>query len=519
MSRANGSTKSTASIKSDQSDDPAGTQIEVTRPWKFTQWFKKMPVEDSLPESDLLSAVEFDRTGEFLATGDRGGRVVVLRADDSAKGGKLHYKFHCEYQSHEVDFDYVRSQTIEEKINKIKWLEQTNNSQFMLTTNDRAIKLYKLHEKEMFEVKGFNVTGPDGQLKSKKKVTKLQLPKLKVAEALVVASPKRQFASDIHKFSIHSLCVSSDNETFLSADNLSINLWHVDHTRVAFNLVNIKPVDMSKLTDVITCAETDRHNLFMYATNHGVVRLGDLREKALNDVPKRCFSDPALESGEHGYSAATANRPYLAEMLRSVSDVKFSPCGRKIVSRDYMCVKIWDMAMEKKPLDVIPVHDYLSPKLWDLFENECMYDCFDVSINARGDILTGSYNNFFHIYDFNQKSDTLLEASKPPVSTTRLVSAANPLSQLEKERSTKALNKKKRNSRPGLVSLLGRKKKTKEVQGTHGLPDDFDLQQINFDDRVMQLAWHPNCDAVATASNNNLYVYSRPKESSSSSSS
>ena len=30
------------------------------------------------PAADVLSAVEFDHTGQFLATGDKGGRVVVF---------------------------------------------------------------------------------------------------------------------------------------------------------------------------------------------------------------------------------------------------------------------------------------------------------------------------------------------------------------------------------------------------------------------------------------------------------
>lgn len=32
---------------------------------------------------DIISAIEFDRTGDYLATGDRGGRVVLFERTDN----------------------------------------------------------------------------------------------------------------------------------------------------------------------------------------------------------------------------------------------------------------------------------------------------------------------------------------------------------------------------------------------------------------------------------------------------
>ena len=34
-----------------------------------------------LPSADIISTVEFNHDGEFLATGDKGGRVVVFQRD------------------------------------------------------------------------------------------------------------------------------------------------------------------------------------------------------------------------------------------------------------------------------------------------------------------------------------------------------------------------------------------------------------------------------------------------------
>ena len=38
-------------------------------------------------------------------------------------------------QSHELEFDYLKSLEIEEKINKIRWLKRKNPAHFLLSTN------------------------------------------------------------------------------------------------------------------------------------------------------------------------------------------------------------------------------------------------------------------------------------------------------------------------------------------------------------------------------------------------
>ena len=37
------------------------------------------------PTADLISAIEFDETGDCLAIGDRGGRIVILKKAEAEK--------------------------------------------------------------------------------------------------------------------------------------------------------------------------------------------------------------------------------------------------------------------------------------------------------------------------------------------------------------------------------------------------------------------------------------------------
>ena len=53
-------------------------------------------------------------------------------------------------------------------------------------------------------------------------------------------------------YHINSLSVNSDGETFISADDLRVNLWHLERANGSFNIVDIKPENMEELTEVIT---------------------------------------------------------------------------------------------------------------------------------------------------------------------------------------------------------------------------------------------------------------------------
>lgn len=49
------------------------------------------------------------------------------------------YNVYSTFQSHEPEFDYLKSLEIEEKINKIRWLPQQNAAHFLLSTNGRSL--------------------------------------------------------------------------------------------------------------------------------------------------------------------------------------------------------------------------------------------------------------------------------------------------------------------------------------------------------------------------------------------
>ncbi|KAL0397009.1 UNVERIFIED_CONTAM: Serine/threonine protein phosphatase 2A regulatory subunit B beta isoform [Sesamum calycinum] len=332
--------------------------------WKFSQVFGERTAGEEVQEVDIISAIEFDKTGDHLATGDRGGRVVLFeRTDTKEHGGSRRdlermdypvsrhpeFRYKTEFQSHEPEFDYLKSLEIEEKINKIRWCQMANGALFLLSTNDKTIKFWKVTS----------------------------------SETSLVARCRRVYAH-AHDYHINSISNNSDGETFISADDLRINLWNLEISNQSFNIVDVKPANMEDLTEVITSAEfhPTHCNMLAYSSSKGSIRLIDLRQSALCDSHSKLFEE----------QEAPGSRSFFTEIIASISDVKFARDGRYLLSRDYMTLKLWDINMDSGPVATFQVHEYLRPKLCDLYENDSIFDKFECCLSGDGlRVATGSY--------------------------------------------------------------------------------------------------------------------------------
>ncbi|KAK7818178.1 hypothetical protein U0070_009566 [Myodes glareolus] len=186
-----------------------------------------------------------------------------------------------------------------------------------------------------------------------------------------------------------------------------------------------------------------------------------------------------------------SNRSFFSEIISSISDVKFSHSGRYIMTRDYLTVKVWDLNMENRPIETyqvqtIPfvgfyislylqmftVHDYLRSKLCSLYENDCIFDKFECVWNGSDSvIMTGSYNNFFRMFDRNTKRDVTLEASRENSKPRAIL-------------------------KPRKVCVGGKRRK-----------DEISVDSLDFSKKILHTAWHPSENIIAVAATNNLYIF------------
>ncbi|KAL2515312.1 Serine/threonine protein phosphatase 2A 55 kDa regulatory subunit B beta isoform [Forsythia ovata] len=496
-----------------------------TLEWKFSQIFgEKLPGED-VQDIDIISAIEFDKKGDFLAIGDRGGRVVIfenkagnhdllehtsrseLEQLDLVVPQHPKFQYKTEFQSHEPEFDYLKSTEIEEKINEVRWCATPNGSLFILSANDKTIKLWKVKDHKVKKVKEMDITPfvtsenslmaessfINGQHKPNfanghslewtENVAKSTLsfhagPDKITSFADAIPARCRKVYAHAHDFNINSISINSDGETFLSGDDLRINLWNLEVSNQCFNIIDTKPENMEDLTEVITSAEFHPFhcNLLAYSSSRGFIRLVDLRQSALCDQNARILKDEE----SHG------PKSFFTEIIASISDMKFANDGRHILSRDYMNLKLWDMHMDAGPVATFRIHEQLRPKLCDLYNNDAIFDKFDCCLSGYGlHLATGSYSNHLRIFSngIGSQEGVTMEASK------------NPFRKPQVQTSRRA----RRSSLSNLTRGFYRQGHD-ESAGSNEFSCDFNS-------KLLHMAWHPTNNLIACAANNSLLMY------------
>lgn len=212
----------------------------------------------------------------------------------------------------------------------------------------------------------------------------------------------------------------------------------------------MKPNNMNELNEVITCADFHPQNChnFVYSSSKGALYMADMRQKAMCDKSVTPFTERQM------------NKSFFSDVTSSISDIKFMKDGRYVVARDYMHLKIWDINMNGGPVVTYNVHEHLQSKLYELYENDNIFDKFECSLSGNGlHLLTGSYSNNFMIYDLASSSVKYLQAINP----------------------------------------RDRRKKRSTLLPT--------TQDINFSEKVTHVAWHPTNNLVAIAAGNYIYLY------------
>ncbi|XP_073287269.1 serine/threonine protein phosphatase 2A 55 kDa regulatory subunit B beta isoform-like isoform X1 [Primulina huaijiensis] len=495
--------------------------------WKFSQVFGELAVGEEVQEVDIISTLEFNKSGDHLATGDRGGRVVLFEHTDMKEHGgnrrdlemmdysvsrHPEFRYKTEFQSHEPEFDYLKSLEIGEKVNKIRWCHTANGALFLLSSNEKTIKLWKVQEKKVKKIYDMNidsskaagnVSAASSSVSSTPKqyftygsfpdcsynclsddlsfppggIPSLRLPVVAVSGDTSLVARSRRVYAHAHDYHINSVSNNSDGETFISADDLRINLWNLEISNQSFNIVDVKPANMEELTEVITSAvfHPTRCNMLAYSSSKGSIRLIDLRQSALCDSHSKIFEEQEEPS----------SRTFFTEIIASISDIKFAKDGRYILSRDFMTLKLWDINMDAGPVATFQVHEHLRPKLCDLYDNDSIFDKFECCLSGDGQrAATGSYSNMFRVFGcaLGSTEATFLEASKNPM--RKLVHAPS------------------KPSRSLCSSFTHVVRRGAESPGVDASGNSFDSTK-----KLLHLAWHPSENSIACAAANSLYMY------------
>jgi serine/threonine-protein phosphatase 2A regulatory subunit B len=148
--------------------------------------------------------------------------------------------------------------------------------------------------------------------------------------------------------------------------------------------------------------------------------------------------------------------------------------------------------MEREPVKTIPIHEHLRPRLCDTYENDSIFDKFEVVFSGDAkNVMTGSYNNNFMIYPSEEGKDTevVLQADKSAFKAKK-VGIPTPMNTASSPGTGKDGKKGSRANSP--------------AGGAQRMRKETDADQIDFNKKILHMSWHPQEDSIAIAATNNV---------------
>ena len=169
------------------------------------------------------------------------------------------------------------------------------------------------------------------------------------------------------------------------------------------------------------------------------------------------------------------NKTVFASSIMSVHDINFNIANENIITtRQYLSANYWDLRNLTAPSNKFLLYEPIITKLSYLYQNNYMTDKFTLSNDPTGKvIITGGYNNMFHIIDHEQKLNTqiVVDENNEKIMNTNVI--------------------RKINSKG---SCFYKK-------------DDSTLTNINFDKRILHQAYSPTENFAHLILLNCIYSY------------
>jgi serine/threonine-protein phosphatase 2A regulatory subunit B len=306
--------------------------------WQISQFFGDKSSMDKSCDEDIVSAIAFNREGTHLCLGDKAGRLILFSEKESRKASTTQFQYFTELQSHIQDFDPLKSQTVPEQINAIEWLEGHGKSLYVLSTNDKIIKLWKMSEKVIKKV----VKASDRDL---------SMPVLQKVEETIYPSLHKCFPS-LHTTKIKAISASRNEEFLLSAEEEKVLLWSVEAPTKAFIIYDLNRPGLTDIKESVSscCFHPTHDNVFLLATSMRSLRVVDTRVRVTN---------PEVVS--FGYPPGGKN--FFSEMIEAYHDARFFPNATHLAARDALSVRVWDMRVPESPLSCTPINSHIKGKL------------------------------------------------------------------------------------------------------------------------------------------------------------
>lgn len=402
--------------------------------WRFSQFLGEKLKDEELKQEEnqsyIITDLKMTNNGEYVVIGDKGGRVILFKKNGYKNSihPKLNYFF--EYMAMEKDFDVHKSTEYSESIRSLCILPMIYDDKIdIITCGYRTVRHHRICNTKYIAYAS----------KSRKKSDEilLEVPKIKAIKTEIGSKCRKTVkVSDSNELNSVSVNKIFTNQ-FITSDNYKVLLWDMNHTKEAFNTVDLENNITSSEYDtfenynseeitISKMCDKDPH-LFAYGTSHGNIKLCDIRT---GSDGSKCGTNFLDEFSNITNSSFNLTKTLFSYQIMSVHDINFNLNNENhFASRHFLSVNIWDRRNIKAPINQFLTYEPVIPKLSYLYKKNYMAaDRFTLSADKTGHyVMTGGYNNMFHVFDINQRLNTqiTIDDSSEKLMNTNIIRKIN----------------------------------------------------------------------------------------------
>ncbi|KAH0791745.1 protein phosphatase PP2A regulatory subunit B [Histomonas meleagridis] len=334
-----------------------------------------VPLSQFKPD-DTISTLAFSHDGQFLASGDQAGRVVVFKLTYSSSGRPT-ISFSNQIHAHKSQFDYFRSEISEMRVNSLKWIPRQTINPLLISCNSHDAKLWH-----------FNST-PRIAWNTKLKDTYI-FPMPQRSDTKYAPECIRTF-NDIQTEYIVDLQTLSDQRSFLMVDVTCVKLWDIERDIKSVCLCKISQQD-SEIT--ASGIQPNQSSTFMVGNDGGFCKMYDLRQEAENLMP-------LFDINTSKFSI----RQQFSDECSMIGSISFSRDGNNFVVRRFNDLQVWDIRNLNSPCAKLEVQ-WFPNQMEYLLSEDYVKDQFRTAFTAKDKIVTGCYSADYIAWDWKRQKAT-----------------------------------------------------------------------------------------------------------------
>lgn len=334
---------------------------------------------------DTISALSFTSDGQFLASGDHAGRIVVFRFTEGSNNKNCPMvSFVTQIHAHKSQFDYFRSELSEMKVNSLKWVPRQTLNPLLLTCNSHDVKLWKFNlTTKTTWAENSCAEDEDGVF-----LDEFIFPTVKHNDMKYSSECVKTY-SDIQTEYIMDLQTMPDQRSFLMVDVSCVKLWDIER--------DVKSVCLCKVSqqepEIITSGITEKHpQSFVIGDDYGLCRMFDLRQQA-EDL------NPVFEID----TAMYASKNQQLDGCDSIGSIVFSHDGNYFAARRFGDVQVFDIRNTNMPAAKLDVQWFPGQMEW-LVGDDYVKDQFRTTFTPDDKIVTGCYSADFIAWDWKTQT-------------------------------------------------------------------------------------------------------------------